>query len=258
MPAFLSTDEQRQSLADRILLATQLSIESRQLQGASILCRFDTVLALKPNLVMASFECAKYCEFLFHDVLEKEILNLSSPLSSSHSSANGGSTTTSVTNSLMVAQSYIEKAIEQYTQCLLIGGTLSTDKENSYHEGDNQERQEAKETEKDIVAQSLPRLLTLWLSFTEIRLPSSISSSVSSVLSNIQNKVNETMLALVQKAGAHVWFPAMQQLVSRAAHRNVETVAVIERSVLMFSETCMFLLFTLSYSLIFQFFIVCC
>ena len=200
IPVFLDTDEKRKTLAERIHLATQIMIELHQAQSGNILDRFETILMLHKKWDQAYYDYGKYLEFLFSEVGEKDLLQ--------QTNSNGGSGSGKLSGSDSKGYfSFVEGAIDKYGQCLRLGG-------NATH-------------------QALPKLLTLWFSFTEMNHRNSSSgtsstASTSSALQVSQNKVNELMQRLTQDVGANIWFHAIQQIVSRVGHKHQETVNIIE------------------------------
>lgn len=249
VPAYLETEQKRRVLAERIHLATQLMVDSKQKQGNSIVHRYKTVISLHPQWPQAHFDLAKYHEFLYHDAKTKQVQTIQD-LQTLHEMHPGALTIPStslpsVTNpartpplSLLqlkqqqynqesqVLCTHVEQALEAYGKCLVLGAELAM--------------------------QVLPRMLTLWLAFTTLVDPinsteidtlsragtvtsaASVTATTSSrtrvepsILVKAQSTANQTMSRICTDVPASTWYMCMSQLVSRVLHRNDETVKVI-------------------------------
>jgi len=231
LPAFLDSQHKRHLLSERIQLATQLMIDGRTQQGDGIISRYETVIALNSRWPQAYFDLARYYEFLYQDVQSRQKADLhelsrQSLKKSSHSNADAVEQLRGDTQMMF---GYFRKAVERYSACITVG--------------------------VEFVMQALPRMLSLWLSFTSLQDPTGIlntaapaavtttslvgrsnssssassSSSTSSymTLTAAQLAANRDMARTSSEVSAAVWFVGTSQLVSRILHRNPDTVAVI-------------------------------
>ena len=73
------------------------------------------------------------------------------------------------------------------------------------------------------VNRSLPKLLTLWFSFTEQPEGGNNGSKLKETCAGI----NETLKEATKKVPARIWFVCISQLVSRAGHPNKKTLSII-------------------------------
>jgi hypothetical protein len=75
---------------------------------------------------------------------------------------------------------------------------------------------------------SLPRLLTLWFTFTELN---DGITEPSESLKKFQSAVNETIDKLQQRHPVSMWYVCISQLVSRTGHPNSKTLGLITQIV---------------------------
>lgn len=235
MAYYLSTEEKKRLLSERIYLSTKYMVQSQQNQGAGILDRFSTVIALNNNWSTAYYEFGKYYEFLYYDALNKESNqngHSTGPLNStnSSSSSNGSnpmlasslflqSTVASSTSNILPSNmepgsklSYIllEKVIEKFGKCLQTADYYN---------------------EQELIIQVLPRLLTLWLTFTSLSENKSENANPKGSISPLQfaqRKVNDMMSAFANELAPHIWYLAFPQIVSRVLHRDSDSVGILE------------------------------
>ena len=322
--------KKREQLAERILLATQCMVDSKQKHGKALIDRFSLIVDLHKsckndddasNLIAlqraqqrgatSHFEFARYAESLYHEARAKEEQEEQSNFSSNAVGGKGSSTsaasgkrgsggsnkrgrsrddndgtgggdaanaetvTTFFTESLTAISSipfslyhhlrpisnlyhhlrpistlsslqtesfhYIELAVTQYTYSIGRYALNNSGKEDCY------------------LLQALPRLLTLWLTFTAIRDPSlpehqeqrqpirRTNSTVSGVpahsssspahhrataranaLKHSQRKLNALFIKIREKYFPPVtWYSCISQLVSRAGHSNEDTLNTV-------------------------------
>lgn len=247
LPAFLETEQKRRIFAERIRLATQLMVDSKQKQGASIINRYRSVIALHSEWPQAHFDLAKYHEFLYHDAKTKQVQTLLDLQALVEISPPGAAAVVSSTrtppNLLLLRQQqynsesqamcgHLLQSLEMYGKCLVLSSELAM--------------------------QVLPRMLTLWLTFTALQDPvlpgdvipatvaatvglsragtgASVSSATSAsrkgepatILQLSQIKANASMHKICVEVPASTWYMCMSQLVSRALHRNEDTMKVI-------------------------------
>lgn len=222
-PEFIDTPEKRRSLAEKIHLATQLMVEAKQSQGMAIIERYRTVTLIDGNWSQAYFDYGRYYEFLYNDMVAKE-----QAVEGEGGGSNAGNNKQSY--------QYIIKAVEKYGNCLVSRQDGRTD---------------------DLIMQALPRLLTLWLSFTSLTdnsvneanvVPVSRASSTNSRGKNsgsssvASNNVSSLQAAQVemsrkidhfsQQIDAAAWFHGFPQMVSRILHRNKSTVDLLIRIII--------------------------
>ena len=96
---------------------------------------------------------------------------------------------------------YARKAVELYCKCVSCGSRILT--------------------------KSLPKLLTLWFTFTEL----SDGTTESDALKKSQNLVCDLIEKLVHKRAATAWYVCISQLVSRIGHRNSRTLLLIKDTI---------------------------
>jgi serine/threonine-protein kinase ATR len=232
-PACLDSELKRKALAERIKLATQLMVDSKQKQGNVIISRYKTVIALDKYWMEAYFDLAKYYEFLYHDARTKQaqtLADLQAMLDSPNShnppaNAKGPTPLALLQQQLpmdtQVMCTNLQQAIEMFANCLMLGHELAM--------------------------QVLPRLLTLWLTFTatqddgaalagELQRTGSTGNGSgaggrraegASVLVAAQKRANDSMAKVCGEVPASTWYLCMSQLVSRVLHRNEDTVKVV-------------------------------
>ena len=176
LPSYLATEERRHLLAERIHLATQLMVESKQKQGSGIIDRYKIVISLNKYWGQAYFDLARYYEFLYHDCKEKMEQHMRQASSDARADAvaiaggvgtgagggnprggaavagrggggnggQGGNDSAGLNNDPSL-YAYILKALDKYVMCLV--------------------------AEPALAMQVLPRMLTLWLAFTATYTP---------------------------------------------------------------------------------------
>jgi hypothetical protein len=247
---FIENQENRFLLAEKLLLGTKLMIQSQQLSGSSIIQRFSTITQLNKGSDTAFYEFAKYYEFLYNDLVSKDSnLQSSSPSSSTltnqRPSASASSSSLSSFSSHSIDSSddsdeegsndrgnrhqsllykYMEKAVEKYANSLYLCKN------------------------PNLIIEILPKLLTLWLSFTAQIDPSAYSSPatvittvstrtrgsqplpslpVSSAVSSgktavqlSQEKINQKIAKFIGLIPSNIWFVNISQIVSRILHPN--------------------------------------
>ena len=233
LPPHLESEAKRRILAERISLATQLMVDSKQKQGVSIVNRYRTVIALHPQWPAAHFDLAKYHEFLYHDAKLKQVQTVLDLQALAELGGAVSVTTTTRTpptllqqrqlqyhNECTVMCNHLLQALEMYGRCVVLGSELAM--------------------------QVLPRMLTLWLTFTALQdpdLPPDVANGIAlltrtsttttstrkdvSVLLSSQTKANHLMARICTEVPASTWYMCMSQLVSRALHRNEDTMKVI-------------------------------
>jgi len=200
LPSFLDSEDKRHMLAERIQLATEVMVLSKQKQGSGIINRYRTVILLHKYWPQAYFDLARYYEFLYQDARSKQLQSLSElaaqiegasnninhhAIAAAAAAAAAASSTSGRKESnpvvqmqqqwlhqisqleqdAVVANAHLEKAVEKYGNCLVVG------------------------VDSDLAMQTLPRMLTLWLQFTspnlsETQVMHSIARSLQKVLAN--------------------------------------------------------------------------
>ena len=246
LPDYLNTEEKRIILAKRIRLSTQLMVESKQKHGNDIISRYKTVILLNKHWILGYFDLAKYYEFLYKDSYRKykesivdiqKHIELTSTINTTTTTTTSSSSKTIPLLTILYTQlqqdtitmcNNIQLSIEMYGNCLMLGS--------------------------DYAMHVLPRLLTLWLSFTAMsettNIPSTPPTTISSgsntttssgnssyntrrgdntstIITTAQYKLNETMLRICTEVSSNIWYMAMSQIVSRVLHRNEHTVKIL-------------------------------
>eukprot|EP01031_Cornospumella_fuschlensis_P028985 gene28985-34983_t len=147
--AFIQTEQKKKALSEKLFLATQCLAISQQCQGTVIIDRYHAITALTPTWDKPYLHFAKYYEYLF----------IQYNSSGSKQQAAGRTNNISVVLGHVVSGgstkdfSLIEHALRQYGQCLTVCSDLVT------------------------IAEVLPRMLTLWLSFTALGVTKKSSAS---------------------------------------------------------------------------------
>ena len=195
----LSSDKKRQQLAEKLQFATRMMIESQQRHGKSIINRYKAALLLSRKWEQAHFELAKYYEYLYHEYNNNSTSAL--PGSSTSSSGSVVVSSNSEYEQKMHAYDSLQKAIIKYGDSIKLGSKF--------------------------VLESIPRMLTLWLSFTSLQDQQSTAGVRGKSLRDCQVQVNETMQKFAREIPPSIWYVCMPQLVSRVGHRNPETVQII-------------------------------
>lgn len=239
LPQYLDTEQKRVTLAKRISLATQLMVDSRQKQGQIIVQRYNAVIALHKMWPQAYFDLAKYHEFLYHDYKTKLQQSLVDFYAQSEAgvlaAAGGGSAGSKAATS----------AVQRQHQLLHDTQVLCSSLINALEMFGNTIILSA-----DLAMQVLPRMLTLWLSFTAeqdllaegtsagaVGAGGAATGGVSStarrtdgttaILLKAQGETNECMGKICEAVPASTWYMCMSQLVSRVLHRNEGTVNLL-------------------------------
>jgi serine/threonine-protein kinase ATR len=209
----INTLEKRIQLSEKIHLATQLMVESHIKHGRSILDRYNCVVCLNNSWENGYFDFAKYYEYLYYDALNKEASNASN--SSITTNQKGQKQVINNNQEEKKSYEYIKNAIGKYCLALKFG---------SQH-----------------IMQSLPKLLTLWLSFTSLQespLENTIvsnrkqrnlndNSNEISTLRIVQNEINIIIQQSIDSIPLSTWFLCMPQLVSRVIQRSDEVTNLI-------------------------------
>lgn len=219
IPVYMDSEEKRVRLARRLHQATQFMVEAKQSQGHAILERYRAIVALNKSSGAVFFDYGKYYEFLYHEHVAKELANEANAASEAAAMSSSTRMPTNASSAeIKLSYHYLEKTIEKYGNCLMVADeALST--------------------------QVLPRLLTLWLSFTSLidteatlarasSAPSAnrkngASTNSVSALTTVQMRVNDRMQMFLQQIHPRVWFHGIQQIVSRVLHRNAATVEIL-------------------------------
>ncbi|RYG70315.1 hypothetical protein EON64_00520 [archaeon] len=204
--AHMQTEQKRRAVSEKLFLATQCLAMSQQCQGTVIIDRYQAITALTPQWDKPYLHFAKYYEYLF--------IQYNSSASKQHSA--GRTNNISVVLGHVISggssakdYSLIEHAIRQYGQCLSVCSDLVT------------------------IAEVLPRMLTLWLSFTALSAPgipskrAGSAEETASPLKAAQQRVNDLMKSFVTKVSSQVWYSSVAQLISRVLHPSASTVDVI-------------------------------
>lgn len=142
----LSSDKKRQQLAEKLQFATQMMIESQQRHGKSIINRYKATLLLSRKWEQAHFELAKYYEYLYHEY-HNNGAGAAHGVSSTATSTGSAVSSNSEYEQKMHAYDSLQKAIIKYGDSIKLGSKF--------------------------VLESIPRMLTLWLSFTSLQDPQS-------------------------------------------------------------------------------------
>ena len=143
----LSSDKKRQQLAEKLQFATQMMIESQQRHGKSIINRYKATLLLSRKWEQAHFELAKYYEYLYHEYHNNGAGAAGVSSTSSTTSAGSVGISNSEYEQKMHAYDSLLKAVIKYGDSIKLGSKF--------------------------VLESIPRMLTLWLSFTSLQDPQS-------------------------------------------------------------------------------------
>ena len=218
--------DRRRQFAERLHLATQLMVESKQKHGRVIIERYTLVLhLLQTNKECVYYELGRYYESLYTDAQEKRSLHdnnnnnksttttggQNSTSRNNNNNTNNNNTNSSVAVSFEDSSRYITKAISHYITCL-------------------------QSNQSTMITQALPRMLTLWFSFTATSTSTTSSTGSTTNTNNTGSNTNNTSagsgsggdsvhLAKAQKAineevkklatNPFVCFHCLPQLVSR-------------------------------------------
>ena len=204
----LNNKESRLQFANRMMLATKLMVDSRQKHGKVIQDRYRCVIKLydKENNDQRQsplYELGRYLEYQYHEAMKSKDSN--SKQKEKKTASFDESTT----------YNYLLNAIKNYGQCLIFGNQNPT-----------------------YITQALPRMLTLWFSFTAFRDSNNNSNEKkvisgrqsiesASVLKKSQSEVNEMIKTIDKKLDPCAWYTCMPQLVSRTGHSNSETLEIV-------------------------------
>ena len=219
LPAYLATAEKRERFAEKLLLATQLMVESKTKHGTVIIGRFKLVTELKQRWDKAHFELARYYEDLYHNARAKEeqaIRQYSSGGSSQSPRAGSrGGALPAGDKDEPLSFSYVMNAVYQYNKCINYGSGY------------------------DLVVRALPRMMTLWLSFTSLSVSDvfppvpdashrSYLTTNANTLETYQRNVQGNVKKYASQNPASTWFQCLPQLVSRIGHPTYETRETIK------------------------------
>ena len=225
---FIENESNRAILAEKIFIGSKLMIDSQLLNGKNILERFSTVLRLAPGSDVAYLEYAKYCEYLFNDLSQKEeAYSLHNGAATSAAKHSGNSVLETVLFDEDTADDrsrydqvfqtpgfyvfrYIEKAIEKYGECIRLSQNYN------------------------ILIEVLPKFLTLWLGFTgqqEFALQSQNKSNkaAKNPLTILQDLINEKISKIIDDISPTVWYISITQIASRVLHPNPGTTTNLEK-----------------------------
>jgi len=205
----LANRESRLQFAERLQLATKLMVDSRQKHGKVIQDRYKCVIKLldkdtADRRQSPCYELGRYLEYQYHEAMKSK----DSAASNKQKDKTGKSATFDEAN----AYGFLNNAIRQYGQCLVFGAQAPT-----------------------YITQALPRMLTLWFSFTSLRDNSVVDRKVqgrsttdpTSPLRKAQTDVNEMIRSIDRKLDYSAWYTCMPQLVSRTGHSNTETLEIV-------------------------------
>ncbi len=198
LPTCLDSEEKRHRLAERIQLATQLMVDSKQKQGKGIVDRCLVVIALNKTWEQAYFDCARYYEFLYHDARSKE---------------------SGVLADEKMAYKYLEHALTMYCNCLRTGDKLAMQllpRMLTLWLGFTSLPDTVEEAAKVPVSAT-----------TTSGNRKTAAGGQESPLKMAQNRANEIMLVMAPYIPESVWFMCMPQLVSRVGHRNQITLNIV-------------------------------
>lgn len=231
LPAYLDSEQKRIILSERISLATQLMVDSRQKQGNSITSRYNTVIALNKMWPQAYFDLAKYHEFLYHDSKTKLQQSCADYLTLNDAPAVAAGTTGAASATSKAAAS----AAQRLHQLLLDTQVMCNNLLNAIEMFGN-----SIILGVELAMQVLPRMLTLWLSFTaqqDLLTEAAASSATATasvkrsdtaaILQKCQSEANECMAKICAAVPPSTWYVCMSQLVSRVLHRNEDTVKLL-------------------------------
>eukprot|EP00605_Chrysophyceae_sp_TOSAG23-4_P002524 GSChrysophyteH1.ASY1.ANO1.2789.1 assembled CDS len=185
------------TFSERLYLATQLMVESKVKQGSAIIDRYKCIIEIRPKWPKAHFELAKYYEYLYHTSKAKE-------------TADNDAVTLGNTMSPRSGHNWLLMAVVSYIKAI------------SWSQNDSDLQYQG------IIIQALPRMLTLFLSFTQLR-ERDLGPAAQRVYSlrRAQTECCETVKANTGKITPAVWFSCLPQLVSRVEHINRDTVDTI-------------------------------
>jgi serine/threonine-protein kinase ATR len=220
-PEGLETSEKRKNYAERLFLATQCMAEGKQRNAKCITARYQCAVALDSNET-AHFEFGRYLERLYHDTKGEEDLN-SGGGKMAKSKKKGNYEEQEMEGVKSLTYIYLKDSITQYTKSIGKSGHYSL--------------------------QAVPRLLTLWLTFTattdskgmkrssstssqnigsstQLQKRASVSSSPSP-LAEAQENLNLHMSKVINYLQPAQWYEFMPQLTSRTGHCHLGTLKLI-------------------------------
>jgi hypothetical protein len=232
LPDFLRHATARSQLAEKILLATQIVTESKQKHGKSVVNRYKCAIDLKDgSWDQAHYAFARYHDDSYTSMASMIVESNHRPSSAGSNGSQSSSRDHHYSNELAKAKSLLY-ACEQYLKCVAASSTY--------------------------ILQALPRLLTLWLSFTSnldammtaqatanpitnrptVKTSSAGSSTSSSSklteqLKSYQTKLNHMVDSFSRTINALTWYSCLPQLISRTGHPNPETLRIIESIITM-------------------------
>jgi len=235
LPHFLSSQERIDNFVEKLFLATQLMVHSKTNQGVTIIDRYKCIIDLRSRSPNAYFELARYYEYLYHAAKSKEAADNAGTSSNISSNASVVSSRSSGARNSddydFKSHNWVILAIQVYLKAVYYCQPADT-------------------SHQSIVVQALPRMLTLFMSFTALReadlgaaahrsstlvgfagKPSSAPSGTPyrgiDSLRKAQTLCCEAVRSYTSKIPPAIWFSCMPQLVSRTGHGHRETLDVV-------------------------------
>ena len=250
LPGILSTPERIITFSERLFLATQLMVESKTKQGAAILERYKCIIDLRSRWPSSYFEFARYYEYLYHAARAKEIADHSS-VTSINNGSSGRHVSSATSTRSTGSRGGNDDSYEFKSHLYLLYAVLNYMKAIYY--GQSEET-----TYLSMITQALPRMLTLFLSFTQIReedlgtaaqrqctlvafpsartrAPPPMASGPYRAIDSLrraQTECCDTVKLYSSKITPNVWFSCLPQLVSRIEHTHRDTVETINHIIL--------------------------
>ena len=224
LPDFLSCKENKHAFSERLLLGTQLMIESRAKHGAHIVDRFKCLTDLRVRWAQAHFHYARYYEYLYHDFKRKDILDL-------QTAAAAASNTNPTARPSVILRGVSKPATAggDDNHTFMCRNAVFALKEYC--------KSIAYGLDESELMQALPRMLTLWFSFTnpEVRAtgkPTDQAKHRSEMAQRARIEASGLVKKYQDQIKSDVWFACMPQLVSRTGHRNPETLEIVKSIIL--------------------------
>jgi serine/threonine-protein kinase ATR len=218
--------EAKEMMARKFHIATQLMVSGKLKLGRAIADRYALLIQLQPQNEDVHYEYGRYLESLYHELRQRDGGDSSgAPSSTTPRPRTPVGALEDIRQQQQIQQQnenqsyrYAKQSIEMYCKCLSVGNLLTV--------------------------QVMPRMLTLWFSFTALKDPFNNGAdggltgrpttatarptpSPASLLSNAQNLVNESVYKLSAAIPAASWYTCTSQLVSRLGHSNQNTLNVI-------------------------------
>jgi len=240
LPEFLSSQDRVDNFVEKLFLATQLMVHSKTNQGITIIDRYKCIIDLRSRSPNAYFELARYYEYLYHAAKSKEAADnagASMPVSSNASVASSRSFGARSNDDYdFKSHNWVILAIQAYLKAVYYC-------------------QPAEASHQSIVVQALPRMLTLFMSFTALRdadlgaaaqrlctlvgfagkVPHTSSGTPYRGIDSLrkaQTLCCESVRSFASKIPPAIWFSCMPQLVSRTGHGHRETLDVVTHIIL--------------------------